>query len=172
MESNVISVDAFRVFVEDGLVHSRRLESVEVWNDGAITSSQQDAWSELEQIMQHYLLLNQAGRFALFVDGDRDVNDKGNDGIRMNHNIDTNGRNSTNDKKIDTNLWPIILKDADLVYGADALYYFLHKRPDLIFAPQQLPQNEDKNNAVSLKTMPQASSPKSVADVAVLFLQS
>jgi hypothetical protein len=172
MESNVISVDAFRVFVEDGLVHSRRLESVEVWNDGAITSSQQDDWNELEQIMQHYLLLNQAGRFALFVDGDRDVDDKGNDGIRMNHNIDTNGRNSINDKKVNTNLWPIILEDADLVYGADALYYFLHKRPDLILAPQQLPQKEDKNGVVSLKATPRASSPKSVADVAALFFQS
>jgi len=136
MESNVISVHAFRVFVENGLIYSRRLESVEVWDDGAITSSQQYDWNELEQTMQHYLLLNKAGRFALFVDGDYGVDHKQKNSTNMNTKNETSCSNGINDNKVPANLWPIILEDADLVYGTDAIYYFLHKRPDLIFGMQ------------------------------------
>jgi len=167
MESNVISVEAFRVFVEDGLVHSRRLESVQLWNDGAITSNQQNNWNEFEQIMQHYLLLNQAGRFTLFADGNYDIEDAENNEIRINNNGDNKRSNSiNNNKKISSNLWPFILEDADSIYGEDALFYFLHKRPDLIISSQQ-PQTSNLYQSTPLnKSAPQASSPKGVADIA------
>jgi len=171
MESNVISVNAFRVFVEDGLVHSRRLESVEVWDDGAITSSQQDDWNELDQTMQHYLLLNKAGRFALFVDGDYGVDHKQKDSANMNTKNNTSGSNGIDDNKVSTNLWPIILEDADLVYGADAIYYFLHKRPDLILGSQQ-PQIANEHHSVSFKATPQSISPNGIAETDALFLKS
>ena len=160
MKSNVFSVNAFREFVNDGLAHSKRLESVEVSNTGAITSSQQDHWNILEQMMQHYLLLNQAGRFTLFVDhcsAEKEGKDT---------NIKSVSTNNICDNKIPTNLWPIILEDADLVYGADALYYFLHKRPDLIISSQH---SQSENNCQKLaynNTLPQTTSPKSVTDIA------
>ena len=164
MKSNVFSVNAFREFVNDGLAHSKRLESVEVSNTGAITSSitssQQDHWNILEQMMQHYLLLNQAGRFTLFVDH-YSAEEKGKD-----TSIKSVSTNNICDNKIPTNLWPIILEDADLVYGADALYYFLHKRPDLIISSQH---SQGENNCQKLaynNTLSQTTSPKSVTDIA------
>jgi len=146
LESNVISVEAFRVFVEEGLLHSKRIQYVQVSNNGAITRNQQHIWNEIEQKMEHNLLLNQAGRFTLFVDGDCNLDDEnreevyeGNDGFCKN--------------KISTNVWPLILEDADSIYGTDALFYFLNKRPDLFLASSK-PQVSNLYYSTPLKSAP------------------
>jgi len=120
MGSNVISFEAFRVFVEDGVIHTKSLESVEVSNDGAITQNQRQTWIELEKIMEHNLLLNQAGRFTLYMDSNDSGDDRVDDEACMYDTIDDykNKRSNgvTSRIKISTNLWPFILEDADTIY--------------------------------------------------------
>jgi len=138
LESNVISLEAFRVFVEEGLEHSHRIQYVQVSDDGAITSNQQYAWSEIEQKMEHILLLNQAGRFTLFVDGNFNLDGKYNSEEGLLYSCGNEGNDTTRKNKIPSDMWPSILENADSIYGTDALFYFLQKRPDL-FASRKSP---------------------------------
>ena len=171
--SNVISFEAFRVFVEDGVVHTKSLESVEVSNDGAITQNQRQTWNELEKIMEHNLLLNQAGRFTLYMDSNGCGYDRKDDEVCM-YNTCEDYNNKRSRINISTNLWPFILEDADTIYGPDALFYFLHKRPDLILSSKLPPQRSSINyhdgSTMTLKPTPQTrssrSSPNGVSDIA------
>ncbi|KAG7368411.1 hypothetical protein IV203_031154 [Nitzschia inconspicua] len=115
LDSNIISLTALKALVHDGLAHSSCLESMTLWDVGASTTNQQSAWQDVEKLMHHYLLLNQAGRVLLFLDrrGGEEY-----DGVDK--------------KEFCRLLWPIILEQADRVYGANALYHFLQKRPDIV----------------------------------------
>lgn len=169
LESNVISVEAFRVFIEDSLVHSNRLQFVQVSDHGAITYNQRERWDKLVQKMEHILLLNQAGRFTLFVDGNCNV-----DSEEKRETYDYNNCNEKNadfcQNKISANSWPLILENADSIYGTDALFYFLHKRPDLFFSSQK-PQLPSTRNPTLLKPFfLKATSPNGVEDIASFLL--
>ena len=168
LESNAISVDAFRVFVEDGLIHSTRLQYVQVSDDGAVTHNQQQIWDELRRKMEHHLLLNQAGRFSLFIDG-KDNMDAVNEEISGDEIYVNEGENEVHKNKISTSLWPLILEKADSVYGTDALFYFLHKRPDLLLASHK-PEELDFCHSTPIKSTREASSPNGVDDIASFLL--
>ena len=157
LESNVISFEAFRVFVEEGLLHSNRIQYVQVSDNGAITRNQQHIWNEIEQKMEHNLLLNQAGRFTLFVDGDCNLDDENNDNVYE-------GNDGFCKNKISTNVWPLILEDADSIYGTDALFHFLNKRPDLFLASSK-PQVTNLYHSTPLKSAPKSSSPNGFEDI-------
>eukprot|EP00536_Pseudo-nitzschia_multiseries_P003192 jgi/Psemu1/301813/fgenesh1_kg.47_\ len=180
--SNAISVDAFRVFVEDGVVHSKHLESVGVSDAGVITQNQRQTWSRLEQIMEHNLLLNQAGRFTLYMDSNviRDEREEdqfctGRPQITFESNDEgKKHKHATSSMGISNHLWPFILEDADLIYGPDALFYFLHKRPDLIFSSNQPPDgssikkkdHDDSATPLRSTSTQMRKSPKSIVDIA------
>jgi Leucine Rich repeat len=142
LESNVISVNAIRQLVCEGLAYSLCLESMVLWDFGAHTPNQQKTWQEVENVMHHYLLLNQAGRKVLFSDRHEEIG---------------------HTKKIPSRLWPNVLEEADHVHGADALYYFLHKRPDLILPSQEVDDTQSTHTPV--KHCPPAHSPRGVADL-------
>jgi hypothetical protein len=127
LQSNTISVNALKIMVEEGLAYSTRLVSLSLLNDGAVTSRQQESWHKLEQTMNHYLLLNRAGRDVLYVD--KLDGDQTGRGMRYKYH-----------ETIPSSVWPLILEEADRIYGTNALYYFLHQRPDLILAAEH-PQN-------------------------------
>jgi len=175
LESNVISVEGFRIFVEEGLVNSKSLEFVQVSDDGAITSNQQRIWNELEENMEHNLLLNQAGRFKLF-DDYTTMDDEEREEISINYNHCYNERNidSAKKKKTPTKLWPLILENADSIYGADAIFYFIHKLPNLILSPldfkSQSPNLSPPTPLLkSAKEATSTSSPKGVDNISVFL---
>jgi Leucine Rich repeat len=124
LESNVFSVSALKNFVYEGLAYSLRLQSLSIWNVGAHTASQIVAWQEVEKQMEHYLSLNQAGREVLYMDKRKDVDHETLEDVKY-------------QKMILSHLWPILLEEADRAYGANALFYFLSKRPDLILPFQE-----------------------------------
>jgi len=163
LESNAISVDAFRVFVEEGLLHSNRLQYVQVSDDGAITYNQQQLWDELRQRMEHHLLLNQSGRFSLFVDGNYN-SEVGYEEISEDEIYINEESYEFHKKKIPTSLWPLILENADSVYGTDALFHFLHKRPDLFLASDK-PQEPVFYHPTPIKSTREARSPNGVEDI-------
>jgi hypothetical protein len=141
LESNIFTLKATKSLINDGLVHSRRLVSMGLWPFGAVTSNQQSIWEQIQQTMEHYLLLNQAGREVLFLDRQ-------------------DGNQSQKNKVIPRSVWPFLLGGADQVYGANALYYFLHKRPDLISFTKKQAATKDCPKAPTPKQ-----SPKSVMDM-------
>lgn len=168
LESNAISVDAFRVFVEEGLLHSNRLQYVQVSDNGAITYNQRQLWDELRERMEHHLLLNQAGRFSLFVDGNHNV-ELGSEEV-FGDEIHTNkGLHEFHKKKISTNVWPLILENADSVYGTDALFHFLHKRPDLFLASDK-PQEPVFYHPTPIKSTREVGSPNGVEEIESFLL--
>ena len=170
LESNAISVDAFRIFVEDGIVHSTRLQYAQVSNNGAITSNQQLIWDDIQESMEHHLLLNQAGRFSLFLDGDCSAEDACYDELSDDDIFIEEGATKQDDKKkISSSLWPLILENADSIYGTDALFYFLHKRPDLFLASQK-PQLSQVYQTTPIKKTPESfSSPTGVEEIEAFF---
>jgi hypothetical protein len=115
--------------------------------------------------MEHNLLLNQAGRFTLFVDGDYNLDDEDSEEVSSNNDYGNEGNNGFCKNKISTNVWPLILEDADSIYGTDALFYFLNKRPDLFLASSK-PQVPNLYHPTPLKSAPKSSSsPNGVEDI-------
>jgi hypothetical protein len=166
LDSNIISVEAFLVFVEEGLLHSNQLQHVQVSDNGAITYSQQNIWKEIEQKMEHNLLLNQAGRFTLFVDGDNSLDDDNLEEVSTINGFGNEGNNRFCRNKISSDVWPMILERADAVYGTDALFYFLNKRPDLFLASPKEPRTANfSDSPTPLKSVPKVSSPNGVEDI-------
>ena len=166
LESNAISVDAFRIFVEEGLVYSTRLQYAQVSDHGAITCNQQLFWKDVRERMEHHLLLNQAGRFSLFVDGNFIMDDEDSEEVFEDYFDINEGNNELQKNKISTSLWPLILENADSIYGTDALFYFLHKRPDLFLASHKN-QVPTLYQPTPIKTAREVvSSPNGVEDIA------
>jgi hypothetical protein len=149
LESNVFSVNAMKAFVQEGLAYSLRLESLILWNVGAHTTNQLAAWQEVEKKMDHYLSLNEAGREVLYMDKCAEVETE--------KLKDVNNQNT-----IPSHMWPILLQEADRVYGANALFYFLNKRPDLILASQE--KNRSRFPLMPVNLHSPGYSPRGVAD--------
>jgi hypothetical protein len=162
MAGNTISTHALRGLVELGVArHCQRLESLVLSNDGAATERQREGWNVLQAKMDHYLLLNRAGRIAL-CEEEEDDDDHGDGCGRIRRHVPPY-------------LWPYLLEEADAVYGADALYHFLHQRPDIAFASRKegghppLAATKQPFAATTPKTATRSDSPKSVVDLTGLF---
>jgi hypothetical protein len=102
--------------------------------------------------MNHYLLLNQSGRSVLYLDkldGDQQEEPQGDMAYKRN-------------KTIPSYVSPMILESADMVYGANAIYCFLHKCPDLILSSDN-PQKPSIGSPFKIHSTT-TNSPRSVTD--------